>query len=55
MQSGYKGTSLVDYLKSVKKASDYSSRSKYATQYGIKDYKGSTSQNLQLLKKMRGF
>lgn len=54
-QSGYKGTSLVDYLKSVKKASDYSSRSKYATQYGIKDYKGSTSQNLQLLKKMRGF
>ncbi|MBC1474895.1 M15 family peptidase [Listeria grandensis] len=55
VQSGYKGTSLVDYLKSVKKASDYSSRSKYATQYGIKDYKGSTSQNLQLLKKMRGF
>lgn len=55
VQSGYKGTSLVDYLKSVKKASDYSSRSKYATQYGIRDYKGSTSQNLQLLKKMRGF
>ncbi|WP_430534480.1 M15 family metallopeptidase [Listeria rocourtiae] len=54
-QSGYKGASLVDYLKSVKKASDYSSRAKYATQYGIKNYKGSASQNLQLLKKMRGF
>ncbi|MBC1233615.1 N-acetylmuramoyl-L-alanine amidase [Listeria booriae] len=53
--SGYKGDSLVDYLKSVKKASDFSSRSKYATKYGIKGYKGSASQNLQLLKKMRGF
>lgn len=52
---GYKGTSLVDYLKSVNKASDYNSRSKYAHQYGIDAYRGSTSQNLQLLKKMRGF
>ncbi|WP_241481001.1 N-acetylmuramoyl-L-alanine amidase [Listeria newyorkensis] len=55
VQSGYKGTSLVDYLVSVKKASDYYSRSKYAHQYGIDAYRGSTSQNLQLLKKMRGF
>lgn len=55
VQSGYKGTSLVDYLKSVNKASDYNSRSKYAHQYGIDAYRGSTSQNLQLLKKMRGF
>lgn len=55
VQSGYKGTSLVDYLKSVNKASDYNSRSKYAHQYGIDAYRGSTAQNLQLLKKMRGF
>ncbi|KGL45074.1 hypothetical protein EP56_05820 [Listeriaceae bacterium FSL A5-0209] len=54
-QSGYKGTSLVDYLKSVNKASDYDSRSKYAKQHGIDAYRGSTSQNLQLLRKMRGF
>ncbi|MBC1229828.1 M15 family peptidase [Listeria booriae] len=54
-QSGYKGDSLVDYLKSVKKASDYSSRSQYATKYGIKGYKGTSEQNTQLLRKMRGF
>ncbi|MBC2004465.1 N-acetylmuramoyl-L-alanine amidase [Listeria booriae] len=54
-QSGYKGTSLVDYLESVKKASDFSSRAKYATQNGIKGYTGTATQNTQLLKKMRGF
>ena len=45
-------TSVVDYLKSVGKPSDYASRSKLAEQYGIADYAGSAAQNIQLLGKM---
>jgi len=45
----YTGTSIVDYLKSVGKQSDYSTRSNLAAQYGIKNYTGTAQQNLQLL------
>lgn len=45
-------TSVIDYLKSVGKPSDYASRSKLAEQYGIADYAGSYAQNIQLLGKM---
>ncbi|EUJ29592.1 peptidoglycan recognition protein family protein [Listeria cornellensis] len=50
-QSVYKGNSLVDYLVSVKKASDKASRAKLASQNGIKNYTGTAAQNTQLLKK----
>jgi N-acetylmuramoyl-L-alanine amidase len=49
-----KTTSLVDYLKSIGASSSFSNREKLAKQYGIKGYKGTASQNTQLLNKMRG-
>lgn len=52
--SSYKGSSLVDYLKSVGKASDFASRKRYATQYGISNYTGTAAQNTKLLELMRG-
>jgi hypothetical protein len=45
----YTGASIVDYLKSVGKQSDYSTRSNLAAQYGIKNYTGTAQQNIQLL------
>lgn len=48
----YTGTSIVDYLKSVGKPSDYSTRSNLAAQYGIKNYTGTAQQNTQLLSLM---
>jgi chromosome segregation ATPase len=45
----YTGTSIVDYLKSVGQASDFSSRTKLAQQYGITNYTGTAEQNLNLL------
>ncbi|HET6872159.1 MAG TPA: hypothetical protein VFH42_04140, partial [Sporolactobacillaceae bacterium] len=51
--SGYKGNSIVDYLKSTGKDSSYGNRSKLAAQYGIKGYTGSASQNTSLLNKLR--
>lgn len=51
--SSYTGSSLVDYLKSVGKASDFASRKKYATQYGISNYTGTAAQNTKLLELMR--
>ena len=48
----YTGTSIVDYLKSVGKPSDYSTRSNLAAQYGIKNYTGTAQQNIQLLSLM---
>lgn len=50
----YTGNSIVDYLKSVGQASDYSTRTKLAQQYGISNYSGSADQNLALLGKLRG-
>lgn len=51
--SSYKGSSLVDYLKSIKVDSSPANRKKLAAKYGIKNYKGTAAQNLQLLNKMR--
>ena len=51
--SGYKGSSLVDYLKSVNQSSSFANRKKLATQHGIKNYKGTASQNSNLLAKLR--
>ena len=48
----YQGTSIVDYLKSVGKSSDYSSRSTLAQEQGISNYTGTAEQNTQLLGKL---
>ncbi len=45
----YTGTSIVDYLNSTGKASDYASRSALAAKNGITGYTGSAQQNTQLL------
>lgn len=52
--SSYTGGSIVDYLSSVGKASDFNSRSQLASQYGISGYSGTADQNTQLLNKLRG-
>lgn len=52
--SGYTGTSIVDYLKSVGKDSSFAARKQYAAQYGISGYTGTAAQNTQLLNLMRG-
>ena len=51
--SGYKGGSLVDYLKSVGQPSSFKHREKLANQKGIINYKGTPSQNTQLLNILR--
>ena len=51
--SSYSGPSIVDYLNSVKQASDFTSRSKLATQYGISNYTGTAEQNTLLLNKLK--
>ena len=53
--SEYKGNSIVDYLKSVGIDSSYSNRKKLAKENGISNYTGTANQNLELLKKLRGF
>lgn len=50
----YTGNSIVDYLNSIGKASDFASRKKYAAQYGITNYTGTAAQNTKLLELMRG-
>lgn len=49
----YKGNSLVDALKQIKVNSSYSYRSKLAKANGIKNYKGTASQNTKLLKLLK--
>ncbi len=49
----YTGDSIVDYLKSVGKDSSFSNRAKLAAKHGIKNYKGTEKQNLELLNKLR--
>lgn len=46
--------SIVDYLDSTGKASDYNTRAKMATEYGITGYKGTAEQNTLLLNKLKG-
>lgn len=53
--SGYKGGSLVDYLVSVGIDSSFSNRKKLAIQHGINDYTGTATQNIKLLRLLRGF
>lgn len=52
--SGYDGSSIVDYLKSIGKDSSFAARKKYAEQYGISGYTGTAAQNEKLLKLMKG-
>lgn len=52
--STYKGSSLVDYLKSIGVDSSFTNRSKLAKANGISNYSGTANQNTQLLAKLRG-
>ncbi|MEA1855670.1 hypothetical protein MKX67_00895 [Cytobacillus sp. FSL W7-1323] len=49
----YKGSSIVDYLKSKGINSSFNNRKKLASQHGIKNYSGTPAQNLTLLEKMK--
>lgn len=48
-----KTNSVVEYLDSIGVNSSFANRSKLAAQNGIKNYKGTDSQNLELLNKLR--
>ena len=48
-QTTYTGNSIVEYLDSIKVDSSFENRKKLAEQHGIKNYKGTAEQNLQLL------
>src|SRR5690625_1669880 len=52
--SEYTGGSIVDYLKSIGQSSSFAHRKKLAQRYGIKNYKGTASQNTRLLNALRG-
>jgi len=52
--NSYKGSSLVDYLKSIGVDSSFANRKKLAQNNGIKNYTGTASQNTTLLSKLRG-
>ncbi|HBG2429418.1 N-acetylmuramoyl-L-alanine amidase [Clostridioides difficile] len=45
--------SIVDYMKSVNLDSSFNNRRILASKFGIKDYKGTESQNIKLLEKIR--
>ncbi|MFD1707810.1 N-acetylmuramoyl-L-alanine amidase [Siminovitchia sediminis] len=49
----YTGHSIVDYLKSIGVDASFANRERLAKQYGITNYKGTASQNLDLLNKIR--
>lgn len=49
-----KFTSIVDYLKHIGVDSSFSNRARLAKKYGISNYRGTASQNVQLLDKMQG-
>ena len=53
-KSAYDGDSIVAYLKSINEDYGYSHRADLADSYGFDGYKGSASQNLQLLELLRG-
>ena len=52
-KSTYTGDSIVDYLKSIGQPSSFNHRKKLASKHGIKNYIGTASQNLQLLRILR--
>lgn len=50
----YKGNSVVDYLNHIGEDSSYDNRKRLAEKFGISGYKGTASQNIDLLNKLRG-
>lgn len=50
---GYKGSSIIDYLNSIGTDSSFAHRAKLAEQHGIRNYKGTAAQNLELLNTLR--
>lgn len=50
----YKGNSIVAYLDSIGADSSFGNRKKLAEARGIRNYRGTATQNLQLLRLMRG-
>lgn len=51
--SSYKGDSIIEYLELTNQDSSFQDRTRLANEYGIKDYKGTADQNIQLLSKLR--
>jgi len=49
----YKGNSIVEYLQSINQPSSFAHRKKLASKHGIKNYTGTASQNLKLLRILR--
>ena len=49
----YEGTSVYDFLSAQNKAPDYASRKVLASQLGIDNYRGTASQNLQMMKMLK--
>lgn len=47
------GGSVVNYMESKKMDSSFKNRKKLAQQYGIKNYRGTASQNIELLNKLK--
>ena len=52
-KANYKGSSIVDGLKSVGVNSSYDNRKKIAQANGIKNYTGTAKQNTELLNKLK--
>jgi GH25 family lysozyme M1 (1,4-beta-N-acetylmuramidase) len=52
--TGYRGTSIVEALKSKGADSSYASRKKLAEKLGISGYTGTAAQNVQMIKKLGG-
>ena len=50
----YKGLSIVDFLVAQGKPSDFASRKQLASSLGIANYRGTASQNTQLLQMLQG-
>jgi hypothetical protein len=55
IDSGYSGGSVKDYFESIGQDSSYAFRKEVATAYGIQGFRGTSSQNSQLLRLMRGY
>jgi hypothetical protein len=53
--SEYTGGSIVEYFKSIGEDSSYAFRKQMAASYGIQGFRGTASQNTQLLRLMRGY
>lgn len=49
----YQGSSVYDFLSAQNKAADYTSRKALASQLGIKNYRGTADQNLEMISMLR--